>query len=204
MQITSVSRHIHVDIHALRVFLVELGVSVDEIEQLRIRFQWGPNREQAQSFVKDGHTPLRVRGCYMEPSRHVSVFLLATLLSPQKMNRTLLHELDHYRHHGYGPDESAIAYWSRPSEIAARAFAATHHNDHQFVTVDQEKMMIVLALLAFIAAIAAGELVLLELFFAKNGTWRSKQKWRALFALLIVCLLQGKFSGWKDESDGVE
>jgi hypothetical protein len=163
MKIISSWKPIQVKEEALRAFLhQDLQMLESDIEQMRICFRWMPSKEQAQGFVRDGHKPHMIAGCYTESSREIHIFLLATLFSPW-INETFLHELDHYRKHGYQPGEDKLPYWQRPSEVAARAFSR-HYRKQRFVFVAGEKRRIVLLLFCLLSL----EIGCLELFFGKK------------------------------------
>ena len=163
MKITTSWKPVCVKEEALRAFLrQDLQMSESDIEQLHICFRWVPSKEQAQGFVRDGHKPYMIAGCYVESSREISIFLLATLFSPW-INETFLHELDHYRKHGYQPGEDTLPYWRRPSEVAARAFS-WQYRKQRFVFVAGEKRRVALLLLCLLGL----EIGCLELFFGRK------------------------------------
>ena len=115
---------------ALAAFLREQGVSEEKIKQLVIRIR----PRVPKSYVSEecrAETTLGV-------SRLNSVVICTWQYpkSASKLNNTVLHELYHFMTKGkYGPDNYAIEYAKRPSEIAARAFAE-QHKEQTFLVLD--------------------------------------------------------------------
>lgn len=123
-------RYIRIDREALTIFLREQSVSEQKMKQLVIRIR----PRIPRSYVSEA--------CQAETTLGVSRLnsvVICTWQHPKdanKLNNTLLHELYHFMTKGtYGPDNYAIEYAKRPSEIAARAFAK-QHEERIFLMLD--------------------------------------------------------------------
>jgi hypothetical protein len=122
--------YVRIDREALAAFLREQGTSEEKIKQLVIRIR--PRVPKSYGYEEcRAETTLGV-------SRLNSV-VVCTWQYPKnvsKLNNTLLHELYHFMTKGkYGPDNYAIEYAKRPSEVAARAFAE-RHKERVFLSLD--------------------------------------------------------------------
>ncbi len=123
-------RYVRIDREALATFLREQSVSEAKIKQLVIRIR----PRVPKSYVSEecrAETTLGVS--------HLNSVVVCTWQHPKdahKLNSTLLHELYHFMTKGkYGPENYAIEYAKRPSEIAARAFAE-QHKERTFLVLD--------------------------------------------------------------------
>ncbi len=123
-------RYVRIDREALAAFLREQGVSEAKIKQLVVRIR----PRVPGSYISEE--------CRAETTLGVSYrnsVVVCTWQHPKdanKLNSTLLHELYHFMTKGkYGPDNYAIEYSQRPSEIAARAFAE-QHKERAFLVLD--------------------------------------------------------------------
>jgi hypothetical protein len=123
-------RYVRIDREALAVFLREQGVSEAKINQLVIRIR----PRVPKSYVSEECRAETTLGA----SRLNSV-IICTWQYPKnagRLNKTLLHELYHFMtKEKYGPDNYAIEYVKRPSEVAARAFAE-QYKERIFLVLD--------------------------------------------------------------------
>lgn len=120
------TRKMRIDHNALEAFLREQGAPDQRVKQLVIRVQPRVPKRYACSQNALG------------ASRRNSI-VICTWKSPLcigTLNTILLHEVYHFlTKEQYGPDNYAIEYAKRPSEIAARAFAE-QHKQRLFLAID--------------------------------------------------------------------
>jgi len=108
-------RRIHVDRERLTAFLLQQGVSEQDIERLCIRFHNYMREGRIQDFPSK-----KIVGCY---NNGCSVYIYARgHIDIAEMNQTLLHELRHYMRNGYETGEEKMVHKERPSEKDANAF----------------------------------------------------------------------------------
>lgn len=123
-------RYIHIDREALAAFLREQGVSDQRLKQLVIRIRPRIPKSYASETCKEETT----LGVSLK-----NTVVVCTWQHPRnthKLSNTLLHELYHFMTKGqYGPENYAIEYAKRPSEIAARKFAE-QHRERMFLVLD--------------------------------------------------------------------
>lgn len=119
-------RYVLIDRVGVATFLREQGLSEERIKRLIIRVR----PHVPASYVSEecrAETTLGVS--------HNNTVVVCTWQHPKDayhLNNTLLHELYHFATKGkYGPDNYALDYAARPSEVAARQFAETHQ--HRFL-----------------------------------------------------------------------
>lgn len=123
-------RYVRIDREALAAFLREQGVSEAKIKQLVIRIR----PRVPKSYISEA--------CRAETTLGVSRLnsvVVCTWQYPKnviQLNNTLHHELYHFMTKGkYGPENYAMEYAKRPSEIAARTFAE-QHSERKFLVLD--------------------------------------------------------------------